>query len=127
MPGRKPARWYAAVLLLESLHPEEHRIRKLFELQVRLVRASSDQAAWTRANEIGKAQEHSYTNVYDKKVEWVLREVLDVVELLDDAMKEGAEVYSSFLNAREARNISSTLRQPTQPRQHKSRRPPQSG
>src|SRR5713226_10661776 len=121
MPGRKPARWYAAVLLLESLHPEEHRIRKLFELQVRLVRASSDQAAWERANEIGKAQEHSYANVYDKKVEWVLREVVDVVELLDDAMKEGAEVYYSFLNEREARQLSAALRHPNQHRQSLAR------
>ena len=127
MPGRKTTRWFAAVLLLESLHPEEHGIPKLFELQVRLVRASSDQAAWERANEIGKAQEHSYANVYDKKVEWVLREVVDVVELLDDAMKEGAEVYYSFLNERDARRISATLRQPAQARQRKSRRPPQPG
>jgi hypothetical protein len=124
MHARKSARWYAAVLLLESLHPEEPGIRKPFELQVRLVRASSDQAAWDRANEIAKAYEHSCKNVYDKKVEWVLREVVDVVELLDNAMKEGAEVYYSFLNEREARHISATLRHPTQARQRKSRRSP---
>jgi hypothetical protein len=93
-------------------HPEEQRVRKLFELQVRLVRANSDEAAWERAKEIAKEQEHSYLNAYDKKVEWIVREVLDVVELLDDAMKEGAEVYYSFLNEREARHISATLRHP---------------
>ncbi len=49
MHARKAARWYAAVLLLESVHPEKPGTRKLFELQVRLVRARSDQAAWDRA------------------------------------------------------------------------------
>src|ERR1700720_2508217 len=127
MPGRKTKRWFAALLLFESLHPEERRIRKLFELQVRLVRASSEQAAWDRANEIGKDQQHSFANVYGNKVEWVLREVIDVVELLDNAMKQGAEVYYAFLSEREARRISTTLRHPAQPRQRKARRPPQPG
>jgi Domain of unknown function (DUF4288) len=127
MPGRKTKRWFAALLLFESLHPEEQRIRKLFELQVRLVRASSEQAAWDRANEIGKDQQHSFANVYGNKVEWVLREVVDVVELLDNAMKEGAEVYYAFLSEREARRISTTLRHPAQARQRKARRPPQPG
>jgi len=57
MHARKAARWYAAVLLLESVHPEKPGTRKLFELQVRLVRARSDQAAWDHANDIAKAQE----------------------------------------------------------------------
>ena len=127
MPGRKTKRWFAALLLFESLHPEERRIRKLFELQVRLVRASSEQAAWDRASEIGKDQQHSFANVYGNKVEWVLREVVDVVELLDNAMKEGAEVYYAFLSEREARRISTTLRHPAQARQRKARRPPQPG
>jgi len=64
------------------------------------------------APDIAKAQEHSFTNVYGNNVEWVLREVLDVIELLDDAMKEGAEVYYSFLNEREARQLSAALRHP---------------
>ena len=127
MPGRKTKRWFAALLLFESLHPEEQRIRKLFQLQVRLVRASSEQAAWDRASEIGKDQQHSFANVYGNKVEWVLREVVDVVELLDNAMKEGAEVYYAFLSEREARRISTTLRHPAQARQRKARRPPQPG
>jgi hypothetical protein len=41
-----------------------------------------------------------------------LREVLDVIELLDDALKEGAEVYYSFLNERKARQLSAALRNP---------------
>ena len=81
----KTKRWFAAVLLFESMHPKEQRMRKLFELQVRLVRASSEQSAWDQVNEIGKDQQHSFANVYDNKVEWVLREVVDVVELLDNA------------------------------------------
>jgi hypothetical protein len=127
MSGRKTKRWFAAVLLFESLHPEEQPIRKLFELQVRLVRASSEQAAWDRANEIGKDQQHSFANLNDNKVDWVLREVVDVVELLDNAMKDGAEVYYSFLSEREARRISTTLRHLAQARQRKNRQPLQPG
>jgi hypothetical protein len=125
MHARKSARWYAAVLLLESLHPEEPGTRKLSQLQVRLVRARSDEAAWDRANKIAEAQEHSYANVYGKTVEWVLRELLDVIELLDDAMKEGAEVYYSFLNEREARQLNAALRHPNQHPQRTARRPPE--
>jgi hypothetical protein len=53
-----------------------------------------------------------------------LRDVVDVVELLDHAMKEGAEVYYSFLNERETKHISAILRHPAQARQRKSRPPP---
>jgi len=48
-----------------------------------------------------------------------------VIELLDDAMKEGAEVYYSFLNEREARQLSAALRHPNQHRQSLARRPPE--
>jgi hypothetical protein len=54
-----------------------------------------------------------------------LRELLDVIELLDDAMKEGAEVYYSFLNEREARQLSAALRHPNQNPQRTARRPPE--
>ena len=126
MHARKSTRWYAAVLLLESLHPEDPGSRKLFQLQVRLVRARSDEAAWDRANTIAKAHEHSFANVYGNTVEWVLREVIDVIELLDDAMKKGAEVYYSFLTERETRQLGTALRHPSQKRQKIAPPPPAS-
>jgi hypothetical protein len=52
-------------------------------------------------------------------------EVLDVIELLDDALKEGAEVDYSFLNEREARQLSAALHHPNQHRQSLARRPPE--
>lgn len=63
-----------------------------------MVKAANDEQAKKKAKRFGKAAEQQYKNVYGKKVIWRFKEILDVVELFDQVLKDGGEVYYRFLN-----------------------------
>lgn len=111
--------WFSARLLIEALNPEERVKEKLFEDRIVLVRAVSDADALRRAKKFGKEAQHQYKNVHGKKVIWKFRKVMDVVELLDDPLKEGSEVYYSLLNKTQLNSLRRTLDPPRKGRSKK--------
>jgi uncharacterized protein DUF4288 len=102
---RKRKQWFGVRILFESNHPEERKVSPLFEEQVILVRARTEAEARKRARQLGRAAQQTYQNVYGKKVRWVLRDILDVVELFDSVLREASEVYFNFLKAREVKQV----------------------
>jgi hypothetical protein len=95
---RRRGTWYAAQLLFQSSGPEA---RPLCEERVVLVRAASEAAALRRVLVYGKAEQHSYRNVYGERVNWTFVGVEDLTDVIDQAMpKEGAprEVWWRFRN-----------------------------
>jgi hypothetical protein len=88
--------WFAARLLLESVHPEEPDVEKVFEDRIIVLRARSEDEALEKARKFGKASRQEYKNEYGKTVIWELREILDVVELFDETLEDGSEVTTQF-------------------------------
>jgi Domain of unknown function (DUF4288) len=104
-----PAKWFSALLVLEATHPDEPPGRPLFEQRIVLVRAATEEDARTKAAARGRAAEHTYVNPYGNRVAWVFREVLHVVELLDDTIADGTEVYHAFLSLDELEQLRRSL------------------
>lgn len=86
--------WFSAAIIYESKMDGRAYDDSLRECSVRILLADSEEAAWTRAEEVGRKNEHSYLNSDGETVSWVFCEVGDVQELYEDSLADGDEVFS---------------------------------
>ena len=90
-------RWYIAVLVVRSRINYDHKTAPLVDLQFRLIRAGSPEAAYTRALELGRLDEHSYKNADGETVTWDFVGLHDLHEVDDSELSDGVEVYSRIV------------------------------
>ncbi len=68
----------------------------LYEERVTLIKAGSKEEARQKASLlVGKAR-HTYKNEGGDTITWTCRRVVDVVEMVDDAFVDGAEIYGRY-------------------------------
>ena len=103
MSNSGPA-WFGARLIFESVHPGETVEDPLFEDRVILVRALDEEEARHRAS-LGKDSTHEYENMYGNRVVETFREVLDIVQLFDDPLSEGSQVYYNLMGLGEVAEL----------------------
>jgi len=96
-----PDSWFGASILLESVHARGDGEERLFEQRVIVVRADDLQHAHEKAAKFGDEARERYLNQYGEPVEWVFREVLDVVALYDSTIEDGTEVFSRLVGEEE--------------------------
>jgi hypothetical protein len=101
--------WYGARLIFEAVLEGVPSAESTYEERIILVSAASESEARRKAEAFARAEEHGYENTEGNHVEWVFREVLDLASLLDEDFRDGAEVFFSFLNARQV----AVLREPS--------------
>jgi predicted nucleic acid-binding protein len=101
--------WFAVRLLFESKHPEEDGVESLFEDRVVLVRAATEDEARRKAEVYGRGEEDEYKNVYEKTVVKVFTEILDVVDVTADEIKDLTEVYWQFLTPKQLKHVRTSL------------------
>lgn len=82
---------YIAVLLTEAATPGHP---PLYQESFVLLAAADADAARARAEAHGRALETTYTNPDGEPVTWTLRHVVDVAEVLDGDLGDGAELYA---------------------------------
>lgn len=90
-------RWYVAVLVVESRVDDGIAEKPLVDLQHRLIRAASPEAAYARALEVGRREEHSYRNSEGAMVTWVFSGLHDLDEVVAHELSDGVEVYSRLV------------------------------
>lgn len=86
-------RWYSAVALFKSEHVGKPRKRHLWERTIFLLRASGMMEAVETAERIAREQECDYVSASGDTVHWTFQSIEDVLELLDNEVKEETEVY----------------------------------
>ena len=102
MSGRLPPalitgeRWYAALLLFGSEIDQVTHLRPLCEERVVLFRGGQQEQIEQRAQEYGRAEQHSYTNERGQEVRWRFQQVVLIDELEDPTVGKGWEVSSRF-------------------------------
>jgi hypothetical protein len=98
---REVGTWYAvrALYRADHGHKDANSARALLEESVLLFKSSRSSVA-AKGSQVAKQHQHSYRNVYGVKVSWKLHQVLEIVEVMDQRIVEGSEVYHRFhLNA----------------------------
>ena len=66
----------------------------LYDRQIKVLRASTDEAAYERALELGGAESHSYKNSSGQTVFWRFVGLGNLEELHEEAITDGTEVHS---------------------------------
>lgn len=87
------AHWYSAVALFKAVHIGKARKRNLWERTVFLLRAPNAEEAVAVADRMAREQECEYVAAGGDTVHWTYQKLEGVLELLDDEMKAGTEVY----------------------------------
>jgi hypothetical protein len=96
--------WYSAALLFESVHNNCPTQNDVWELQIVLVQAPSQDTAIRIANEIGKQREHEYISATGDLVHWVFRQLESLTELSGN-IEHGTEIYARFLRASDVERL----------------------
>jgi hypothetical protein len=98
--------WYAASLFFKGTHSDAPDRESVWEEQIVLVEAGSDEEARARARELGRSFEHEYgTRKSDVKVRWELVEVERVCGIEGNGFQTGLEVFSRFISQEEALSL----------------------
>jgi hypothetical protein len=97
--------WYSASILFESVHNEKMDVNDMWEEQIVLIVANSEEEARAEAEKIGKEREHRYISATGDHVQWEFRQVEAIFELFDNELRPGTEVFSRFLRASEVTSL----------------------
>jgi hypothetical protein len=95
-------RWYWVKATYKAVHLGKARRRHLWQRIVFLIRApetddlSPPPTVWSKAEEVARRKEHEYKAVGGETVRWVVQQIDDVRQLLDEEIIEGTEVYWEF-------------------------------
>jgi uncharacterized protein DUF4288 len=76
----------------------------LFEERLTLIRAGSREEATRKAERLVKAATHQYRNKDGQTISWVCRRIVEVAQIVDSSLGDGAEIYGRYfrdLNAYE--------------------------
>ncbi|GAB4564359.1 MAG: hypothetical protein Tsb0020_14480 [Haliangiales bacterium] len=84
--------YYIAVVLFVSTS-DSATYRPLYEESLLLVTAADEDAAHAKAETAAKARETTYDNDMGETIMYAFKEIVDVRQV-DDALVDGAEVYS---------------------------------
>lgn len=85
--------WYVAELIVCCRVGKSPKGKTLYDRQVKVLRASTHEAAYQRALELGKGENHSYKNSTGEKVFWRFAGLGNLGVLQDKEILDGTEIY----------------------------------
>lgn len=86
--------WYVAELIVSCRVGKSPKGKALYDRQVKVLRASTPEAAHNRALELGKEENHSYKNSAGERVFWRFVGLGNLEELHSRAISDGTEICS---------------------------------
>jgi hypothetical protein len=92
--------WYVAELVVYCRAGKLPKGRMLYDRQVKVLRASTHEAAYQRALQLGKKENHSYKNSAGEKVSWRFAGLGSLQALLDKEISDGTEICSRLERGR---------------------------
>ncbi len=93
--------WYTVRVLIKATGKGQPTALPLFEDRLLLVRANGHREAERKAARIVGSTEKPYKNPFGNSVRWKLATVYESVELFDEKIVDGTEVYWRFIYAKE--------------------------
>ena len=97
--------WFSASLFFESVHNDNPAPNDLWEEQIVLIQANTENDARSKAEEWGKNNCVEYVSATGDRVQWIFRRISSIFELFDDMPRHGCEVFYRFLRATEVKSL----------------------
>ena len=97
-------KWYSASILFRgikniSIYPD------IWEESICLFEAENEDEVRIKAEKKGKSEEVQYQSIPGNTVNWIYDGILNIYDLSEDSIGDGAEVFSRFLSEEEVRNL----------------------
>ena len=86
--------WYVAEVIVRCRVGKAPKRTTLYDRQIKVLRASTDEAAYERALEFGKAENNSYKNCAGERVSWEFVGLGNLEMLLEKTISDGTEIHS---------------------------------
>src|ERR1043166_2619994 len=86
--------WYVAEFIVRCRVGKGSKGNTLYDRQIKLLRAPTDEAAYERALELGKTENHSYNNSAGERVLWEFLGLGNLEVLHQKRISHGTEVHS---------------------------------
>jgi hypothetical protein len=86
--------WYVAELIVHCRVGEARKRRTLYDRQVKVLRAPTDETAYQRALDLGRAENHSYKNSAGETVFWQFAGLANLEALHEKRICHGTEIHS---------------------------------
>ena len=87
-------KWYVAEVIVRCRVGKASRRRTLYDRQIKVLRAATDELAYERGLELGRAENHSYKNSAGERVSWEFLGLGNLEELLEKTISDGTEIHS---------------------------------
>ena len=68
----------------------------LYEERLTLIKAGSREEATRKAQQIVRMATHSYKNEAGQTISWTCRRIVEVTEVIDNSLSDGAEIYGRY-------------------------------
>src|SRR5579884_333424 len=91
--------WFIARLLLRA-DTSNSKKSVLYSEEFVLLKAESNEQADIKALQKGKEMQHAYRSITGQRVHWKLVDVLEVTEVMERRIGDGAELYSRLYRRR---------------------------
>jgi len=89
----------ADIFICISIHEassDAQNFLPLYEERLTLIKANSKKEATDKAHRMVKAATHSYQNEDGQTVAWSCRRIVNVTEVVDNSLADGAEIYGRY-------------------------------
>jgi hypothetical protein len=86
--------WYVAEVIVQCRVGRVSKRKTLYDRQIKVLRASTDDAAYERALELGRAENHSYKNSAGETVVWEFIGLGNLESLREKRISDGTEIHS---------------------------------
>jgi Domain of unknown function (DUF4288) len=87
-------KWYVAEIIVRCRVDRLSKRKTLYDRQIKVLRASTDEMAYERALELGKTENHSYKNSVGEKVCWEFVGLGNIESLHESKISDGTEIHS---------------------------------
>ena len=87
-------KWYVSEVIVRCRVGKSCKRKTLYDRQIKVLRASTDEEAYERALELGKAENHSYKNSAGEKVFWEFVGLGNLETLHEKKISDGTEIHS---------------------------------
>jgi len=91
--------WFVTQLIFRIKSGEGNHTAQ-FDEQLRLISANTEEEAYRKALQIGKAEEDSFINTYNEKVEWQFIGIAEMNKIQE--LSNGTELCSKIVEAENA-------------------------
>ena len=86
--------WYVAEVIVRCRVGKAPKGEALYDRQIKVLRASTAEAAYERALKLGTAENHSYTNAVGERVCWEFVGLGNLEALHENKISDGTEIHS---------------------------------